>query len=102
MDICQRRLFYHECLRVFHDRLINVEDKSYFYRLLTDMCKRQFGTDVVPLPNDEIIEHPPILLFGDFMVLGAIKENRIYQEITDVTKLKVVLQVRIALLNPSN
>ncbi|XP_048507335.1 dynein axonemal heavy chain 6 [Athalia rosae] len=86
------RLFYHECLRVFHDRLINVEDKSYFYRLLTEMCKRTFGNEVVPLPNDEVIEHPPILLFGDFMVLGAAKENRIYQEINDVAKLKGVLQ----------
>ncbi|XP_046489725.1 dynein axonemal heavy chain 6 [Neodiprion pinetum] len=86
------RLFYHECLRVFHDRLINVEDKSYFYRLMTDMCKRTFGTDVVALPEEEIIEHPPIILFGDFMLVGAAKENRIYQEITDVAKLKVVLQ----------
>ena len=31
------RLFYHECLRVFHDRLINKEDKSYFYFLMRDV-----------------------------------------------------------------
>lgn len=32
------RLFYHECLRVFHDRLINKEDKSYFYFLMREVC----------------------------------------------------------------
>ena len=31
------RLFYHECLRVFHDRLVNKEDKSYFYFLMRDV-----------------------------------------------------------------
>lgn len=31
------RLFYHECLRVFHDRLINKEDKSYFYYLMREV-----------------------------------------------------------------
>ncbi|XP_023289677.1 dynein heavy chain 6, axonemal [Orussus abietinus] len=86
------RLFYHECLRVFHDRLTNPKDKSYFYRLLTSTCSRIFGDQVIPVPDEEIIEHPPILLFGDFMAFGASKDQRMYEEILDVQKMKTVLQ----------
>ncbi|KAK2585046.1 hypothetical protein KPH14_008566 [Odynerus spinipes] len=86
------RLFYHECLRVFHDRLINVEDKSYFYRLLNKICANTFGEEVMQLPEDKIIAKPPILLFGDFMAFGVPVEQRIYEEITDMAKIKSVLQ----------
>ncbi|CAH1962386.1 unnamed protein product [Acanthoscelides obtectus] len=86
------RLFYHECLRVFHDRLINVEDKSYFYFLLREICTRNFGTSVVTLPEGDIITNPPVLLFGDFIQFGADKENRLYEELRSVDKVKNVLQ----------
>ena len=37
------RLFCHESMRVFHDRLINNEDKNYFYHILADMASKHFG-----------------------------------------------------------
>ncbi|EEZ99537.1 Dynein heavy chain, cytoplasmic-like Protein [Tribolium castaneum] len=86
------RLFYHECLRVFHDRLINVEDKSYFYFLMREICGRNFGTAVLALPDQPVITNPPLLLFGDFMQYGANKEDRIYEEIRNVDKIRSVLQ----------
>ncbi|XP_049864535.1 dynein axonemal heavy chain 6 [Schistocerca gregaria] len=86
------RLFYHECLRVFHDRLINIEDKSYFYKLMYEVCNRTYGDPVIQLPEEEIILHPPVLLFGDFMVMGASKEDKVYEEITDIEKFKKVAQ----------
>ncbi|XP_076248728.1 dynein heavy chain at 16F [Calliopsis andreniformis] len=86
------RLFYHECLRVFHDRLINLEDKSYFYRLLNNICTVTFGVEVVRLPDEEIIEKPPLLLFGDFMAFGAAREQRIYEELTEIPKVKRTLE----------
>ncbi|KAK5640059.1 hypothetical protein RI129_010870 [Pyrocoelia pectoralis] len=86
------RLFYHECLRVFHDRLINEEDKSYFYLLMKDVCNRSFGNPVLQLPEETIIDHPPTLLFGDFIVFGATREDRIYEEFLDINKLKNILQ----------
>ncbi|XP_047348170.1 dynein axonemal heavy chain 6 [Vespa velutina] len=86
------RLFYHECLRVFHDRLINLEDKNYFYRLLSSICFTAFDDEVISLPDEKVIEKLPILLFGDFMSFGAPLEQRIYEEITDITKIKSVLQ----------
>ncbi|XP_076649863.1 dynein heavy chain at 16F [Halictus rubicundus] len=86
------RLFYHECLRVFHDRLINAEDKSYFYKLLNSICAGTFATEVVRLPDEEVIEKPPALLFGDFMAFGAAREQRIYEELTEMSKVKRTLE----------
>ena len=37
------RLFCHESLRVFHDRLINNEDKRYFCDILSQMSSKHFN-----------------------------------------------------------
>lgn len=37
------RLFCHEAQRVFHDRLINAEDKSYFNGMLSEMAHKHFS-----------------------------------------------------------
>lgn len=87
------RLFYHECLRVFHDRLINTEDKNYFHHLLGDICSRTFEEEIIPLRGDEGVTQPPLILFGDFMTFGAPKEQRFYEEITDLKKATNILQV---------
>uniref|UniRef100_A0A8C2GT92 Dynein, axonemal, heavy chain 6 n=1 Tax=Cyprinus carpio TaxID=7962 RepID=A0A8C2GT92_CYPCA len=34
------RLFCHECQRVFHDRLINNEDKTYFHTMTSEMASK--------------------------------------------------------------
>ncbi|XP_021206053.2 dynein axonemal heavy chain 6 isoform X1 [Bombyx mori] len=86
------RLFYHECLRVFHDRLINIQDKSYFYHLMASVCEKNFQTPILSVPDEPIIEHPPLLLFGDFLNSSVPKENRTYQEIPDISKLMIVLK----------
>jgi len=78
------RLFYHETTRVFHDRLINQEDKNLFKSLMKDVCMDHFNRPVI---NDD---EPPIL-FGDFMVFGKPKNERIYDEIKDHGKLESVL-----------
>lgn len=36
------RLFCHECQRVFHDRLINNEDKTYFNTMICEMASKNF------------------------------------------------------------
>lgn len=86
------RLFYHECLRVFHDRLIDTDDKNYFYRLLSKTCSFYFGDEVLSLSTDDDDE-PPKLFFGDFMRFEAPRESRIYEEIVDIEKMKLILQV---------
>lgn len=45
------------------------------------------------LPDEEIIEKPPILLFGDFMSFGAAREQRIYEELTEISKVRRTLEV---------
>lgn len=61
---------------------------------MREVCQRVFGTPVIALPEASIIREPPILLFGDFMSLAA-KEERPYEEIKDIDKLKGVLQVHL-------
>lgn len=77
------RLFYHEALRTFHDRLVNSEDKKYFNNLLREVCMKYF--------NCNVIEEGDPLMFGDFMIFGQARENRVYEEIQDIDKLKSIL-----------
>ncbi|XP_001850815.2 dynein heavy chain 6, axonemal [Culex quinquefasciatus] len=77
------RLFYHESSRIFYDRLVCQEDKSYFKQLLQDCCEKYFETTVVH--QDETV------LFGDFMIFGQPSEDRVYEEIKDSKKLKNIL-----------
>lgn len=39
------KLWLHEAQRVFHDRLINKEDKSWFNELSCDLMKNVFRMD---------------------------------------------------------
>ncbi|XP_011495537.1 PREDICTED: dynein heavy chain 6, axonemal [Ceratosolen solmsi marchali] len=87
------RLFYHECLRVFHDRLINMQDKSYFYHLLSTICVELFNDEVFPLvPEGEEMTETPLLMFGDFLVVEAERNDRVYEEIVDLNKAKNIFQ----------
>lgn len=77
------RLFYHESMRVFHDRLINDADKSYFRNLMMETSRKYFEQDIVK-PTE-------LVIFGDFMLFGQAREDRIYEEIKDVSRLKSIL-----------
>ncbi|XP_047126546.1 dynein axonemal heavy chain 6 isoform X3 [Hydra vulgaris] len=78
------RLFIHESQRVFHDRLINNEDKSYFNEILKDITHTNFSISL----NIEELESKPII-FGDFMRAG---DNRVYEDLLDINKVKNVLK----------
>lgn len=77
------RLFYHEAMRVFHDRLINNEDKNYYKSLMKEISLEFF--------ESTIVEKDETLMFGDFMIFGQAKEDRAYDEIKDIVKLKSIL-----------
>ncbi|XP_073398257.1 dynein axonemal heavy chain 6 [Dendrobates tinctorius] len=81
------RLFCHECQRVFHDRLINSEDKLYFHTMLSEMASKHFGVQIDP----EYFVTKPII-FGDFIKVGADKADRVYEDLTDMEKIRSVLQ----------
>jgi dynein heavy chain len=78
------RLWMHECCRVFHDRLINAEDKKWFTRMLIESSNVFFR---VRLDHDETFVNNH-LLFGDLLKLDS---SRAYEEIKDMNKLKTVL-----------
>jgi hypothetical protein len=85
------RLFYHEAQRVFHDRLINQEDKQYFYNILAEMAGKYFSQQIEP---KSFYEKP--IIFGDFMKMGADKADRLYEEITEhLSRLPRRLQLAI-------
>ena len=55
------KLWAHECLRVFHDRLISEDDRNYFLKLLKDIMKTNFKKDW-----DTLVTVEP-LLFAAFV-----------------------------------
>uniref|UniRef100_A0A1I8P355 AAA+ ATPase domain-containing protein n=1 Tax=Stomoxys calcitrans TaxID=35570 RepID=A0A1I8P355_STOCA len=78
------RLFYHETTRVFHDRLINDEDKMLFKTIMSEVSLKHFNKEVCR-------EGEPPILYGDFMVFGRARAERIYEEIKDHAKLESIL-----------
>ncbi|XP_049712146.1 dynein axonemal heavy chain 6 isoform X2 [Elephas maximus indicus] len=81
------RLFCHECQRVFHDRLINNEDKHYFHVILTEMANKHFG---IAIDLEYFLNKP--IIFGDFIKFGIDKSERIYDDMPDMEKIAHVLQ----------
>lgn len=78
------KLWMHESCRVFHDRLINNEDKLWFTKLISELSNIYFR---VRLEHDELFVNGH-LIFGDLLKLESTKA---YEEIKDLKKLKSVL-----------
>ncbi|XP_078000357.1 dynein axonemal heavy chain 1-like isoform X2 [Glandiceps talaboti] len=78
------RLWYHESSRIFRDRLINDEDRTWFENLLEEKITQDFNTKF-----DEVVVRNP-LLYGDFMIPNS--ENKLYQEIEDLPKMTRILE----------
>ena len=75
--------------RVFHDRLINNEDKEYFKKMLVElMGKHSLGGG----GYEELFVSRNIM-FGDFLRMGMDREDRKYEEVADMPKLNQVRQV---------
>ncbi|XP_035826580.1 dynein heavy chain 6, axonemal [Aplysia californica] len=80
------RLYIHETQRVFHDRLINNEDKLFFHSIMAEMVSKHLGESFEP---SSFVTSP--ILFGNFLKQDAEPEDRYYEEFTDMAKLKNVL-----------
>lgn len=61
---------------------------------MSSVCQKNFQQPILDVPEDAVIEHPPLLLFGDFLNSAVPKENRVYAEIPDMAKLMIVLKVK--------
>lgn len=73
------RLWFHESHRVFADRLVNDEDRSWFSALLSRKMKENFDADL----QQVVLQEP--LLYVDFLSMSS-GENRPYVEVTDISK----------------
>lgn len=69
------RLWYHENMRVFHDRLVDEADRIYFKELL----RNQF--EVFKLKEEEILNSERII-YGDFYD-GKDAEPRVYRQFAE-------------------
>lgn len=74
------KLWYHENMRVFHDRLTTVEDREYLKKMLAEFFK-QFGFENI----EEVIDVERVL-FGDF-VQNREAEFKPYVQIDDLAGL---------------
>ena len=85
------KLWAHECLRIFHDRLVSDTDRMEWVTLLKSKIKEKFKKEW-----DKLVEVQP-LLFGSFVPTiypdgDETKKpyNDLYCELTDRTKLKKI------------
>jgi dynein heavy chain len=92
------RLWAHECMRVFHDRLIDSDDQRYFKELLCEMVQGPFSTS---WDYDEVFVDG-FVLFGDYLKMGAMGEDRVYEEVKDLKALGNTLDEYLFEYNVSN
>lgn len=77
------RLWVHECSRVFKDRLINNEDRTWFLSLMQKQAQAAFD-----LTWDAVMPYEPVL-YGDFSDPSA--DPKKYFELPDTKKIKQVM-----------
>jgi dynein heavy chain len=74
------RLWCHECLRVFHDRLVNDEDRRWFLSYLSQKVEGDITLSLeylfgVTSEGDNVLEAMKDMNFGDIMDSTAIPKR---------------------------
>ena len=72
------KLWYHECQRVFQDRMGNKQNEDLFNKLVLESLKEHGG---IMWKNENLIENTT--MFGDYARLGGYGHDRPYQEIPE-------------------
>ncbi|EGW00688.1 Dynein heavy chain 12, axonemal [Cricetulus griseus] len=93
------RLFVHEVLRVFYDRLINDEDRNWLFTLIKTVIKDHFKEPFDVLFLHLRKENAPIteedlrnLMFGDYMSPDLEGDDRVYVEIQNIHQFNDVVE----------
>eukprot|EP01052_Picozoa_sp_SAG31_P002976 SAG31_NODE_109_length_24587_cov_111.480848_7_plen_3254_part_00 len=92
------RLWAHECMRVFHDRLIDAEDQKYFKELLLELIQMKFSKS---WDYDETFVDSHII-FGDYLKMGATGEDRTYEEVKDLKAMSHLMDEYLFEYNMTN
>ena len=80
------RLWAHENMRVYRDRLVDNHDRSWFDDLEKRLVPKYFAKEWGDVVKVEVTH----LIYGDFMVPGA--DPKLYSEITDTTKMVSIVE----------
>ncbi|XP_041853005.1 dynein heavy chain 10, axonemal [Melanotaenia boesemani] len=79
------RVWRNECLRIFHDRLINETDKTLIQDHIRKLIEEHFKSDMEAVMKDPI-------LFGDYKTALNESEPRVYEDIQGYDASKALFQ----------
>lgn len=106
------KLWVHEVLRVFYDRLVDDADRLWLGRLMAELTEKHFKEKLTSLlglaastggpaggrvSDEDVLTGLRGLMFGDFMVPAA--DTKVYREITDQGKMLHVVGEYLADMN---
>ncbi|KAG7262163.1 hypothetical protein CRUP_003825 [Coryphaenoides rupestris] len=93
------RLFVHEVLRVFYDRLVDAADRAWLYALVAAVVKEHFRESFEQLfdhlKTDERLAEEDMcnLLFGDYMNPELEEDERPYAEVPSMESFGQVVEL---------
>uniref|UniRef100_A0A3Q3B280 Dynein axonemal heavy chain 10 n=1 Tax=Kryptolebias marmoratus TaxID=37003 RepID=A0A3Q3B280_KRYMA len=79
------RVWRNECLRIFHDRLIDETDKNLVQGHIKNLIEEHFKSDMGAVMKDPI-------LFGDYRTALSDSEPRVYEDIQDYDASKAMFE----------
>ncbi|KAM9858629.1 dynein axonemal heavy chain 10 [Aulostomus maculatus] len=79
------RVWRNECLRIFHDRLIDEHDKILVQEHIKNLIYEYFKSDMEAVMRDPI-------LFGDYRTALSVTETRVYEDMQDYDASKALFQ----------
>ncbi|XP_071963333.1 dynein axonemal heavy chain 6-like [Antedon mediterranea] len=91
------QLLAHESTRVFHDRLMDADDRMMFFSFLADDLHNHFK---LKWSAEQLYTKP--FMFGDFMDVNAPSAERIYRGMPDPSRTVQVLEDYLVRMNYGN
>lgn len=90
------RLWSHEALRVFYDRLVDDSDRAWFFGNMKAVTEREFGMSfdkvhsIYDENKDGVVDENEVrsLFFGTY----ASEKDKVYNEVQNVTELTTVME----------
>ncbi|XP_056445731.1 dynein axonemal heavy chain 12 isoform X2 [Gadus chalcogrammus] len=93
------RLFVHEVMRVYYDRLVDDADRTWLYQLMNDIVKVHFRESFEQLfdhlkKDKQLVEEDMrSLLFGDYMNRDLEEDERLYAEVPSMESFGQVVEL---------